>query len=298
MNIGQINIVVGYRVSKWVTLALLLTLSFSCKEEASTATEEEWISLFNGSNYSDWTPKFAGAPLGVNYKERFVFKDSLLSVRYAKTDTFNGNFGHLYYKDKFSHYKLRAQYRFVGDQMTGGPAWALRNNGLMLHSQDPRTVGLQQDFPISLELQLLGGDGVTERTTANLCTPGTNVVMGDSLFTPHCINSVSKTYPGDQWVTVEALVLGDSLVQHIMDGEVVLEFTKPTIGGGAITGYTENAYQEGKPLKEGYISIQAETAPIDFRKIELLNLCGCMDKKAKNYKDYYIKPDATACVYN
>ncbi len=275
-----------------------LLLIVSCQEAKQQHDDTEtWISLFDGTNYQDWTPKFKGSELGVNYKDRFVYKDSLLSVRYTEQDTFHGNFGHLYYKQKFSHYKLRATYRFRGEQMTNGPAWAVRNNGLMLHCQEPSTVGLDQDFPISLELQLLGGNGTDLRTTANLCTPGTNVVMGDTLFTPHCIGSTSKTYHGDQWVTVEALVLGDSLVQHIMEDEVVLQFSSPTIGGGAIAGYTEKAYQEGKPLKEGYISIQAETHPIDFKSIEVLDLCGCMDKEAKNYKSYYIKADTTKCDY-
>jgi hypothetical protein len=281
-----------------VALVFLACVITACHEEKGEDPDQEvWIALFNGANYDDWTPKFAGSELGVNYKNRFVYDDSLLSVRYAKTDTFNGGFGHLFYKTKYSHYKLRAQYRFVGEQVANGPEWAIRNNGLMLHSQDPKSMGIAQDFPISLELQLLGGYDHKERTTANLCTPGTNVVMGDSLFTPHCVNSVSKTYPGDQWVTVEALVLGDSLVQHIMEGEVVLEFTNPTIGGGNVDGYLPEAFQEGAPLKEGYISIQAETAPIDFKRIELLNLCGCMDKNAKNYKSYYVKADNATCIY-
>lgn len=279
-------------------LAIIALFVFnSCEQNPKHNNKEEWISLFDGSNYDAWTPKFAGSELGMNYKDRFIYEDSLLSVRYTAIDTFKGNFGHLYYKDKFSHYKLRAKYRFVGEQMTNGPGWAFRNNGLMLHCQEPSTLGLNQDFPISLELQLLGGGGTDDRTTANLCTPGTNVVMGDSLFTPHCIGSVSKTYHGDQWVEVEALVLGDSLVQHIMEGQVVLEFNKPTIGGGNVGGYIESAYKEGTPLKEGYISIQAETHPIDFKSIELLNLCGCMDEKAKNYKDYYIKADNSTCEY-
>lgn len=269
----------------------------ACKEEPKHNNQEEWLSLFDGSNYTEWTPKFAGYELGVNHNNRFVYEDSLLSVRYTEKDTFKGNFGHLYYKQKFSHYKLRATYRFVGEQMTNGPGWAFRNNGLMLHCQEPSTIGLDQDFPISLELQLLGGGGTDDRTTANLCTPGTNVVMGDTLFRPHCIGSSSKTYHGDQWVEVEALVLGDSLVQHIMDGQVVMEFNKPTIGGGNISGYNQSAYREGKPLKEGYISIQAETHPIDFKSIELLNLCGCMDKRAKNYKDYFVQADNSSCVY-
>ncbi|MFS4456986.1 DUF1080 domain-containing protein [Maribacter sp. 2304DJ31-5] len=285
----------------YLVIISLLFIAFmaitNCKPQEKEPEKEEWITLFDGSDMGDWTPKFAGYGLGENYKNRFVLKDSLLSVRYAEKDTFNGNFGHLYYKHKYSHYKLRATYRFVGDQQSGGPGWAVRNNGLMLHCQDPSSLGLDQDFPISLELQLLGGNGTNNRTNANLCTPGTNVVLNDSLFTPHCVGSSSDTYHGDQWVEVEALVLGDSLIQHILEDKVVMEYRKPTIGGGSISGYSEKAYQEGTPLKEGYISIQAETHPIDFKSIELLDLCGCMDKKAKNYKSYYVKADNTTCVY-
>jgi hypothetical protein len=290
---------VGSR-SYWYVIALLFVgaLFFKgCKTTAVDPDREEWISLFDGSTMDTWVPKFEGGELGINYKDRFVLKDSLLSVRYAVTDTFNNDFGHLYYKDKFSYYRLKVTYRFVGEQQQGGPGWAWRNNGLMLHCQDPTSLGLEQDFPISLELQLLGGNGIDERTNANLCTPGTNVVIGDTLFTPHCINSDSKTYPGDRWVNIEALVLGDSLIQHILEDKVVMEYRKPTIGGGNISSYKESAYKEGQPLKEGYISIQAETAPIDFKSIEVLNLCGCMDKTAKNYKSYYVKADNSTCEY-
>ena len=287
------------RITLWCAPLLLIALLImdACSPAAEDPDKEVWISLFDGSDMDNWVPKFAGFDLGVNHNNRFVFKDSLLSVRYAVKDSFKGNFGHLFYKEKFSHYRLRARYRFVGDQMTGGPGWAFRNNGLMLHCQDPESMGLEQDFPISLELQLLGGDGIHPRTNANLCTPGTNVVLGDSLFIPHCINSNSGTYHGDRWVDVEALVLGDSLIQHILEGKVVMEYRKPTIGGGAISGYKESAYREGAPLNEGLISIQAESHPIDFKSIELLNLCGCMDQKAKNYKKYYVKADNERCIY-
>jgi hypothetical protein len=286
-----------YGYFHFITIGLVLLCCLSCVETPVDPDKEDWIALFDGTNYTDWTPKFAGYELGENYKNRFVYGDSLISVRYAETDSFNGNFGHLFYKKKFSHYKLKAKYRFVGEQMKNGPGWAFRNNGLMLHCQDPKTLGLQQDFPISLELQLLGGDGTNTRNTANLCTPGTNVVMGDTLFTPHCINSNSNTYLGDRWVEVEALVLGDSLVQHIMEGQVVLEFKNPTIGGGNVEGYQESAYQQGKSLTEGYIAIQAETHPIDFESIELLDLCGCMDETATNFKSYYVKADNATCLY-
>ncbi len=283
-------------------LILFLSLSFlnSCKissEDDSSNQKEEWIALFDGTNMEDWTPKFAGYELGANYRNGFVLKDSFLSVRYEPQDTFKGVFGHLFYKDKFSHYLIKATYRFVGDQMTGGPGWAFRNNGLMLHCQSPQSMELEQDFPISLEMQLLGGNGTDERPTGNLCTPGTDVVMGDTLFTQHCIGSSSKTYHGDQWVNVEALVLGDSLIQHIVEGEVVLEYKKPMVGSMSIHGFDESLKVDGTPVREGYIAIQAETHPIDFKSITLLNLCGCMDKKAKNYKPYFVKSDNTTCVY-
>ena len=275
----------------------LLAFLMGCSPAPIDPEKEEWVSLFNGSNLHEWTPKFKGYALGEDYQNVFRLNDSLLSVQYAEKDSFSGSFGHLFYRDRFSHYRLKAVYRFVGEQMSGGPGWAFRNNGLMLHSQDPRKMGQHQDFPISLEVQLLGGNGTDERPTANLCTPGTNVVMNDTLFTPHCVNSTSGTYHGDQWVEVEVLVLGDSLIRHIINDEVVMEYKNPTIGGGDISGYREEVYQEGVALKEGYIAIQSETHPTDFKSIELLNLCGCMDPKAKNYKSYYVQEDNESCVY-
>ena len=170
------------------------------------ADAKDWIQLFNGKDLTGWTPKFAKHDLGENYNDTFRVEEGLLKVRYDKWETFNEEFGHMFYKDPFSYYVIAAEYRFVGDQVKGGPAWAIRNNGLMLHSPDPKTMMKDQDFPISIEVQLLGGFG-KPRTTANLCTPGTNVVMDGKLETRHCINSKSKTYEGDQWVRVEVLPL-------------------------------------------------------------------------------------------
>jgi hypothetical protein len=154
-----------------------------------------------------------------------------------------------------------------------------------------------QDFPISIEAQFLGGLGTGERSTANLCTPGTNVYMADTLFTPHCISSRSKTYHGDQWVRAELLVLGDSLIRHMVNGDTVLEYTKPAIGGGAVNNYDPSVKLDGTPLAEGYIALQSESHPVEFRKVELLELKGCMDPKAKNYKSYYLKSDNSKCMY-
>jgi hypothetical protein len=258
------------------------------------ADPKDWIQLFNGKDLTGWTPKFAKHDLGENYNNTFRVEDGLLKVRYDKWETFNGEFGHMFYKDPFSYYVIAAEYRFVGDQVKGGPEWAIRNNGLMLQAPDPKTMMKDQDFPISIEVQLLGGFG-KPRSTANLCTPGTNVVMDGKLETRHCINSKSKTYEGDQWVHVEVLVHGDELMRHYVEGEPVLEYTKPQIGGGNVSPVDPKVKVDGTPLTGGYISIQAETAPIDFRKIELLNLEGCKDQKAKNYKPYYVKDNPKAC---
>ena len=154
----------------------------------------DWIQLFNGKDLKDWTIKFAKHDLGENFNDTFRAEDGLLKVRYDKWTTFNGEFGHLFYKEPYSYYLLVAEYRFVGEQVPGGPNWATRNNGLMLHSPHPKTMLKDQDFPISLEVQLLGGLGTGPRTTVNLCTPGSNVIYRGMLHTQHCTNSSSPTF--------------------------------------------------------------------------------------------------------
>ena len=258
--------------------------------------KQEWVQLFNGRDLDGWTPKFAKHGLGENFNDTFRVADGVLEVRYDKWTRFDNEFGHMFYKDPFSYYRIAAEYRFVGQQVAGGPGWAQRNNGLMLHSPHPKTMLKDQDFPISIEVQLLGGLGDGRpRTTLNLCTPGTNVVMNGKLHTPHCTNSTSKTYDGDQWVRVEVEVHGDERIRHIVDGVTVLEYTKPQIGGGAVTPVDPAVKIDGTPMTAGYISIQAETAPTDFRKIEVLNLEGCMDPKSSTYKSYVVKADPKMC---
>jgi hypothetical protein len=261
------------------------------------ADAKDWIQLFNGKDLAEWTPKFAHSELGVNVNDTFRVEGGLLQVRYDKWKNFTDEFGHLFYRDPFNYYLLAAEYRFVGQQVSPiaqGLEWAIRNNGLMLHSPHPKTMLKDQDFPISIEVQLLGGFG-KPRTTANLCTPGTNVEMDGKLVTRHCINSKSKTYEGDQWVRVEVLVHGNELIRHMVEGETVLEYTKPQIGGGNVSPVDPAVKVDGTMLSGGYISIQAETAPIDFRKIELLNLEGCMDKSSPRYRPYFVKANPGAC---
>ena len=245
---------------------LLLLCGFIQKSQPAP----EWVQLFNGKDLSGWDIKISGYELNDNYKNTFRVEDGLLKVSYDEYEDFNGEFGHLFYHEKFSHYILRVEYRFVGEQVPGGPDWALRNNGAMLHSQSAESMELDQDFPVSIEAQFLGGTGEGERTTANLCTPGTHVVMDGELVTQHCIDSSSKTYHGDEWVTVEMEVRGDESIRHVIDGETVIAYSAPQIGGESVSD--DFPLEEGAPVTEGYIALQAETHPTEFRKVELLDL--------------------------
>lgn len=253
-------------------ILVICVLAMAFAVTAATAAEEGWIQLFNGKDLDDWTIKFRGEELGVNYKDTFRVEDGILKVCYDNYEDFKGNFGHIFYKESFSHYRLRVEYRFVGEQVKNGPGWAFRNNGLMLHCQKPDTMRVQQEFPASIEVQLLGGDGTHDRTTANLCTPGTHVVMDDKLITQHCYNSTSDTYHGDQWVTVEIEVLGHEVIRHLIEGKVVLEYTEPQLDDR--DGDARLLMEAGADTKvsEGYIALQAESHPTEFRKIELLPL--------------------------
>lgn len=263
----------------------------------------EWIQLFNGRDLGDWTQKFAGKDVGQPFNETFRVEDGLLKVRYDRYTEFTNEFGHLFYKQPYSYYLVAAEYRFVGTQARGGEklSWAEianRNNGIVVHSQSPESMGRDQDFPIAIEVQLWGGLGNgTSRTTGNVCTPGTHIEIDGRLVTDHCVNSRSRTYDGDQWVRAEVLVLGDSVIKNIVNGDTVLVYSKPRMGGGEANNTRPGVLQEGKPITGGYIAVQSETAPTDFRKIELVNLEGCMDTRATNYRSYFVKSDPAACRY-
>jgi hypothetical protein len=235
----------------------------------SQSNEENWIQLFNGKDLEGWTPKIRGHKLGDNFGNTFRVEDGLLKVRYDAYDQFNEKFGHLFHEGNWSNYRLRIEYRFVGDQVPGGPGWAFRNSGVMVHGQPPETMTLDQDFPSSIEVQLLGGDGSRERHTLNLCTPGTHVEMGGKLITRHCTDSKSKTYHGDQWVTAEIEVVGNQVIRHLIDGEVVLEYQRPQLDPN--DGNSKNLIKDNQvQLDRGSISLQSESHPIDFRKVEIL----------------------------
>jgi hypothetical protein len=233
---------------------------------------EQWISLFNGENLNNWIPKFTGHELGVNYRDTFRAEDGVFKVSYDNWPDFDGEFGHIFYDESFSHYRLLVEYRFVGDQVKNGPGWAFRNNGVMLHGQSPQSMTLDQEFPASIEVQLLGGNGTDERATANVCSPGTHYVKDSELVTQHCINSSSATYHGDQWVTLEVEVRGNEVIRHTVNGEMVFEYSMTQLDESDPDA--QNLIGQGQPVavSGGYISLQAESHPTEFRRIDLLPL--------------------------
>lgn len=261
------------------------TADKTAEAPAPSPDEKVWVDLFNGKDLSDWTVKITGYPAGENAFNTFYVKDGVLHASYEEYEQFENQFGHIVYNGgPYSHYELEVEYRFAGDQVNGGPEWALRNNGIMYHAQSASEMSVDQDFPQSMEYQFLGGDGENPRSTGNLCTPGTQVVIAGELRTDHCINSTSETFHGEQWVTAKLIVHGSEMAQHIINGELVME-------------YNDLQLDDGTALTSGYIALQAESHPTQFRSVRLLNLEGCMDDKAKNFKSYLEKHDPQVCVY-
>jgi len=246
---------------------LFLILLIGCTQKETTA---EYTSLFNGKDLEGWTPKINGYKAGENYKNTFRVEDGLLKVSYSEYDSFKSEFGHLFYKDVFSNYRLRIEYRFSKDRTKGAPGWAFANSGVMFHSQSAESMGVDQPFPVSLEAQFLGSEEGNLRPTMNICTPGMHINLADTLTETHCIDSKSKPIMNGEWVTVEIIVYGDSIIHHLVNGDTVLTYSKPIIGGEYLP--KSDSASTGKPVKEGYISLQSEGHALDFRKVEVMKL--------------------------
>ena len=235
--------------------------------------DEDWRVLFNGRDLAGWIVKIRGFEAGNNYADTFRVTDGLLTVAYDGYDVFGDRFGHLFFAQPFSHYRLRIEYRFVGAQAPNAPSWATRNSGVMVHSQPPATMARDQDFPISIEVQFLGGLGDGRpRPTGNLCSPGTRVVYDGQPDASHCIQAAAPTIDGDRWVTADVLVQGDGRIVHYIDGAPVIEYEDVTYGGGNVNGHRPEDKPDGQPLAAGFIALQSESHPIQFRRVELLDL--------------------------
>ncbi len=277
------------------TLITVLTLMIQASVTPAdwrTAPRTDWQPMFDGRTLDGWVVKLAHHDLGDNYADTFRVADGVVRVEYDKYGEFGARFGHLFYKQKLSHYVLALEYRFFGEQARGGPAYARLNSGVMVHSQAPETILKDQDWPISVEAQFLAGG----RTTMNVCTPGTEIFMQGGMVKAHCTNSTSRVYGNDEWVAVEVEVLGSERVRHLIDGRIVLQFETPTIGGGVANRFDPAIKKDGTVLAEGYIGLQAESQPVEFRNVRLLNLSGCMNPASPAYRTYFVHRDDTRCT--
>jgi hypothetical protein len=275
-----------------MALLTLFVLQPSAPADWRSAPPSDWQTIFNGRNLDGWVVKLAHHDVGDNYGDTFRVENGAIRVMYDKYGDFGARFGHLFYKQELSHYVLALEYRFVGEQVKGGPSYAKLNSGVMVHSQAPETILKDQDWPISVEAQFLAGG----RTTMNVCTPGTEIFMKGEMVKAHCTNSTSRIYGNDEWVAVQVEVLGSERVRHLIDGQTVLQYETPTIGGGVANGFDPAVKKDGKVLDRGYIGLQAESQPVEFRNVRLLNLSGCMNPASPAYRAYFVHRDDARCM--
>ncbi|RLD21251.1 MAG: DUF1080 domain-containing protein [Bacteroidetes bacterium] len=258
--------------------AALLLIAFymvmiSCGSRVSNKSgnhEEAWLPLFNGKNLNGWIAKIHHHDVGDNYANTFRVEDGKIQVNYDDYEEFNERFGHLFFHEPFSSYHLKFEYRFTDQWLSDAPSYAYRNSGVMFHSQHPNTILKEQDWPISVEYQILADEGEGKhRPTGNMCSPGTEVFYRGEMEPRHCLSSSSETYQLEEWVKGDLIVYGDSLVIHMVNGDTVLQYTKPQIGGGVVSRFDPAIKIDGKPLTEGYIALQSEGQGIEFREIWL-----------------------------
>ncbi|MGD1979241.1 MAG: DUF1080 domain-containing protein [Akkermansiaceae bacterium] len=234
----------------------------------------EWVSLFNGRDLSGWTIKIAKHPLGADPFQTFRVEDGILKCEYDKYPKFDKQFGHLYSNLAYSHYLLRLEYKFVGKRMADAPGYVNLNSGIMVHSQPPQSMSLDQGFPVSMEFQFLADEGKGPRPTGNVCTPGTNLEIDGKLVTKHIVQSSAENLPADKWVKIEIEVRGSSEIIHRVEGKEVLRYQKPQLDPKGAVVPTKDLLEAGAPLllSHGHIALQAEGQPVWFRNIELKQL--------------------------
>lgn len=251
------------KYTRLILVAITLVL-LSFQSTTNNNHTKKWVSLFNGKNLDGWTPKIAGYKLGENFSNTFRVENGILSTRYDAYDNFKNRFGALYYNKKFTNYRLRVEYRFTGDTVAGAPSWGYQDGGIQYHCQNPATLELNQSFPICLEYNLLG-----TRASGEICANGMYVEIDGKRNASYCTPpSVKKIIPGDQWVTAEIYV-HNGKITHYINGEEVLQFENPKYDSA--NAMARKFIVAGNDMvKDGYISLQSNSHPMDFKKIEIM----------------------------
>jgi hypothetical protein len=265
------------KIALFATLALGLTAPawsqpVNPAEDLKSPAPGEWHSLFNGRDLSGWTVKINKHPLGANYADTFRVEDGVIKVSYDRYGKFDEQFGHLYSNQAYENYVLRLEYKITGKAVADSPPWAKLNSGVMVHSQSPLTMGLNQAWPASMEVQFLAVGTTAGRQTGNVCTPGTNLEMKGKLLTDHIIDSSSKLFPVDEWVQVEVEVRGNEEVVHRINGVEVLRYQHPQLDPKEESAQALLAGGAPLQLSFGHIALQAESQPVWFRNIRIRQL--------------------------
>lgn len=255
-------------------MALLLCWSGVCQPAQGADDGAEWVQLFNGKNLDGWTPKITGFPVGENALDTFVVEDGILKATYENYESFEGRYGHLYTNLPYSHYRFRLEYHFAGSMMEDAPSYVNLNSGIMVHSQSPLSMGLDQAFPVSMEFQFLADEGKGPRPTGNVCTPGTHLEIDGKLVTDHIVQSSAPTFAADEWVAIEIEVRGNESIVHRVNGREVLRYQRPQLDPEGGVESSKALFEAGatKQLSFGHIALQAEGQPVWFRNIELTPL--------------------------
>jgi hypothetical protein len=259
------------KIFVWIFL-LAQVLCLSCSSSKNTGVknqDQSWVTLFNGKNLEGWKPKIAGFAYGENFGNTFRVNQGILSTRYDAYGSFNERFGAIYYNKKFSNFRLKVEYRFVGELTPGAPEWGFRDGGINYLGQDPATIETNQKFPVCLEYNLLGGNGKDVRPTGDICAAGIFIQLDGKRNTVFCTPPVvKKTFEGDEWVTAE-IEVRNGKIAHFVNGEKILEFSDPRYD--PTNDIARKFILNGDDIvKDGFISLQSNSHPMDFRKIEIM----------------------------
>lgn len=240
---------------------------------AAPAPEAKWQRIFDGKTLTGWTPKITGRALGEDPLGMFTVQDGAIRVSHKNYTKFEGEFGHLFWKTPLKAYRIRFEYRLFGEPLPGIKVWQNSNSGLMFHAQAPATMRRDQDFPVSLEMQLLGVPRPTAEPSGNLCTPGTTVIFEGKRDPRHCILSSSPLLPVGRWTRAGLEVLPNGEITQSIEGKPVLRFSAPELDPDDKDAQPLIAAAGGKlALRQGYIALQSEGHQIEFRNIELQHL--------------------------
>lgn len=246
---------------------ILFFSSSYCQIE--TIEDSDWIPLFNGKNLDGWTVKINGKPINENIHNTFYVKNGMLKVSYDGYEKFDMQFGHIFTNITYSHYIVRVDYKILGTGMPDAPHWTNLNSGIMLHAQSPQSMRIHQAFPVSLEGQFLAEGATAGTQTGNAVTPGMHIEIDGKLNKEHIINSNSKLFPVDTWVTFEAEVNGHEEIIYRVNDEEVIRFTHPQLDDTDKDAKRLIAAGATKHVSYGHIALQAEGQPIWFKNIKI-----------------------------